>query len=153
MFRQVFAIAGATALLFTLSVIPAAAAPSDGNGNKEVIDEVFGPFPIGCGDVEVVFEFVVQLRELENGGNVFLNTFIVDNVYTNGEGETWVFRDRGADRGYLVDGDLQVAVTGRSGFGNIGRLIVLNPFTPDEEIIFQKGQPISPDAEACERLA
>ena len=153
MLRRVLAIVGAGVLSFSSWAIPAAAAPSDGNGNKEVVDEVFGPFPIGCGDVEVVVEFVAQFREPENGGNVFLNTYIVNSVYTNGDGETWVFTDRGADRGYLVDGELQIAVTGRSGFGNIGRLVVVNPFTPDEEIIFQKGQPIDPDAEACERLA
>ncbi len=152
MFRQALAILGVTALVFALSASPAVAAPNDGNGNKFVVDETFGPFPVGCGDVEVTIEFVAQFRERQKGRNVFLATFAVKAVYMNGAGETWVFQDRGADRGYLVDGELHIAITGRSGFGNIGRLVLKNP-GPGEEIIFQKGQPIVPDLEACERLA
>lgn len=130
-----------------------AAAPNDGNGNKFVVDETFGPFPIGCDDVQVTVDFEAQFMVREHGKNVEVATFNIELMYENGAGDSWVFRDRGADRLYFEDGVMYQAVTGRSGIGNIGRLVFVNPFTVDEEIVFQKGQEIDPDAEACARLA
>ncbi len=153
MFRQIMAILGAVLLSLIVFGGPAGATPSDGNGNKFIESFTFD-FPVDCGDsaLEVILDFTVQVRERENGGNVFLNTYIVDSTYSNDAGETWVFRDRGADRGYLVDGVLNISIIGRSGFGNIGHVIIIPQDDAPPEVIFQKGQPINPDAEACARL-
>lgn len=153
MFRGIFAIVGAVSLSLVVLAGPAAGTPNDGNGNKFVDSGVFGPFPVECedtGDVlELVIDFTVQVRERDNGGNVFVATYIVNEIYSNDAGETWVFIDRGVDRGYLVDGVLHIAVIGRSGFGNIGHLV----FLPDGgDVVFQKGQPVDPRSEACARL-
>lgn len=153
MLRGILAIIGAVSLLLVVFAGPAAGTPSDGNGNKFVESAVFGPFPVDCGDagddLELVVDFTVQIREPDNGGNVFLSTYIVNEIFSNNAGETWVFIDRGADRGYLVDGVLHIAVIGRSAFGNIGHLV----FVPEQgEIVFQKGQPVDTQAEACARL-
>jgi hypothetical protein len=142
----------AVLVLLVVSAAPASAAPSEGNsGKKLVVDEVFGPFDGPC-DLAVTVYFTAQFRAKENGKNLEVATYNVNVVYENASGDTWTFKDRGADRLYEVDGVEYLSVTGRSGIGNIGHLILENPFTPQEEIVWQRGQMIDPDAEACERL-
>lgn len=145
---------GLAVMALVVAMAPVAtAAPSDGNGHKFVFAGTFGPFEVGCGDVELTVDFVGQFMVKDEGKNVEVATFNIELIYENGAGDSWVFRDRGADRLYFEDGVMYQAVSGRSGIGNIGRLVFVNPFTPDEEVVFEKGQAINPDEEACARLS
>ncbi len=72
-------------------------------------------------------------------------------TYTNSAGETFVFHDVGPDHYYLENGDLIVAITGRStGSGVIGHVVV-NLTTGEVQLIAGKGFG-SVDALACEAL-
>ncbi len=139
-FMVLLAVVGVTALSFTTAV---GAIPNDGNGNKVVMPIEFGPFPVFCdsGDVLMVeAEGWVQERELKSERNVFLANFLLDSTFTNADGETWVFRDRGPDRVFLVDGVPFLAITGRAGGSGVIGHVVLNLATG--EVVLQAGNPI-----------
>jgi hypothetical protein len=135
---------------------PAYAAPSEGNSGKKVVfaGEDLG-IPIDCGGTGITLDvdFVVQLRFHENGKFGTIGTFNLELLYYNAAGDTYLFKDRGGDFTYFVDGVEYVAQAGRSSAGNIGRWVLESPFTPDEEIVFQAGQQIgSVDDLACGAL-
>ena len=139
---------------------PVSAAPADGNGNKSV--EVLvggGVLECGEGDLDVHVEGWEQGKEFNGEGNrnLGLTVFHLDVTYTNSEGDTWVWRDRGPDRVYFDGEFFFLAISGRAGANNIGHLVVnLDTF----EIVLQAGQtpfggePFegSPDDFACETL-
>ncbi len=71
-----------------------------------------------------------------------LTVFHFDLTYTNAQGNTWTWRDRGPDRLYFVSNEagepeLYIAITGRSGWNIIGH-VVLNLTT--SEIVLVAGQ-------------
>lgn len=134
------AVAGVAALSLTTA---AGAIPNDGNGNKTVIQLDFGPFPLTCdsGDVLMVEgEGWVQERDLKSQRNVFKANFLLNSTYTNDDGETWTFRDRGPDRVFIVDGVPFLAITGRAGGSGVIGHVVINLATGD--VILQAGNPI-----------
>lgn len=144
------------------------AVPADGNGNKIVFSDS-GSDMIDCdfdgsGDLTLYWEGWVQIKTFgpPKNPNVELNVFHFDSVYTNAQGETWTWRDRGPDRYFEVvndDGELELhmAISGRSGWNVIGHAII-NWATG--EFVFATGhQPFggdigvnTPDDFACEML-
>jgi hypothetical protein len=132
-----------------------ARAPADGNGNKLVfsIDETF---PVNCGGEELVGHavgwFQVKLFKGAGNRNVELDVFHLVQTFTNPAGETFVFRDVGPDHYYFDDeGNLIVAVTGRStGSGVIGH-VVINTTTGEVTLVAGK-EFGSAEALACEAL-
>ncbi len=100
--------------------------PSDGNGNKAVFEFDINT-PVTCSSGEVInrndFGWA-QYRVFgpPNNRNVLLGIFHDVITYTNADGDTFVWRDVGADRYYIDDGHLFVSITGRStASGNINR--------------------------------
>jgi hypothetical protein len=134
-------------VLFLMASAPAAlAAPADGNGNKEVDTFEFSDIPIFCDDIDEIADLTldvtgfIQFKEFDGKGtaNLELTVFHVDAVFSNSDGETWTWRDRGPDRTYLDgDGNLIVTITGRSGANNIGH-VVFNITTG--EVLLQAGR-------------
>lgn len=137
--RRLLTLISAVALLVTLLGAGASAAPSDGNGNKSVENiEEFG-IPIFCDGDDLqdlwldVEGFVQEKGFVETSPNEFLAVFHVTETWTNAEGDSWVWRDRGPDRGYVdQNGDFIVTITGRSGVNNIGH-VVINESTGEVE--------------------
>ena len=132
-----------------------ATTPSDGNGNKVVIpiDETF---PVDCGDEELLGSAVgwIQLRLFKGAGNrnLELDVFHTVLTYTNSAGETFTFRDVGPDHYYLDDdGNLIVAISGRSTGSNVIGHVVINLTTG--EVTHVAGKEFgSAEALACEAL-
>ena len=137
-----------SAVLLLLTSV-ASGVPADGNGNKIV--QYFEGFdiPIFCDaddvpDLTLDFAGWFQGREFRDNGNrnVQLTVFHFDLVYSNAQGETWTWRDRGPDRLYFVSNEtgepeLYIAITGRSGVNIIGH-VVLNLDT--NEFVLIAGQ-------------
>ena len=129
--------------------------PASGNGNKEVFT-ISGNTVITCPNGETLhrnFDGWLQVRTFGGPGNrnVELDVFHLVRTYTNSEGETYVFNDVGPDRYYLdEDGNLILEVSGRSGGGFIGHL-VLNLTTGEVEL--RVGREFGAPADlACEAL-
>lgn len=149
--RRVLVLVAVVAMMLA-AALPASATPGDGNGKKIVIDEVNGPFPLGCGDVTVTFHEGIQIRHKATGKNDVVSTFNVEFEFENGSGQTWVFKVRGADRVFEENGRMYLAIAGRSGLGNIGRLLV--DVTDGFDVLSESGHDAAdPFGEACERLA
>lgn len=149
----------------TLMGAPAAlAAPDDGEGNKfvDVVENV--GIPVDCdedGTADLWLDEIgfVQGRGFsEENRNVVLIVFHLDLTFTNADGDTWVWRDRGPDRAYVdEDGDFILAVNGRSGSNNIGRyLFNFSTFEVEQQAGRAPfgGEPFgqSPFDEACRQL-
>lgn len=149
----------------TLLMAPSAlAAPDDGRGNKfvDVVENV--DVPVDCdgdGTADLWLDEIgfVQGRGFpEENRNEFLAVFHLDLTFTDADGDSWVWRDRGPDRGYVDDGDFVITVNGRSGVNNIGHLRIN---TATGEIEVEAGRaPFggdlfleSPVDEACRSLA
>jgi hypothetical protein len=103
--------------------------PADGNGNKAVVpidvhEQVF------CSSGVVLRADVTGWVQLLTFGqprnrNVELDLFHLLITYTTSAGETFVFHDVGPDHYYLDNGELIVAVSGRStGSGVIGHVVI-----------------------------
>lgn len=129
--------------------------PASGNGNKEVFT-ISNNTVISCPNGETLhrnFDGWVQVRTFTGSGNpnVELDVWHLIRTYTNSEGETYVFNDVGPDRYYLdEDGNLILEVSGRSGGGFIGHL-VLNLTTGEVEL--RVGREFgSPGDLACDAL-
>lgn len=126
-------ITGAALGVLTAAALAAgsvSAIPDDGNGGKFVGDltETRG---IDCdGDMadDLLFGvtgwFQAQIIGSDDDRVVAVTVFHADNVFTNAAGKTLVFKDRGPDVVYVDDGNLLVAVTGRTQVGNIGRVVL-----------------------------
>lgn len=120
------------AMLVVAMASAVSAAPADGNGNKFVVEFEESDIPIFCDEDEVPDLWLdvsgwFQGKEFggKNNRNVELTVFHIDETYTNGDGDTWVWRDRGPDHLYFdKNGDLMIAVTGRSGVNNIGHVVI-----------------------------
>ncbi len=102
-----------------------------GNDNKFVfpIHEELSDVCTGGAEVNVVIDGWVQGRFFQqaNNKNVLLQVFHSTITFTNqATGETFVFRDVGPDHYSLdKDGNLVVAITGRStGSGVIGHVVI-----------------------------
>ena len=133
MLRRVLVLGGAAVLVGAMAA-PAAA----GSHHKTVIsvDDAysydcttleFGP--PGAGDVDAVVDGKIQaFAPKGKGGKTFeLTVFHLNVTFTNAEGDTWVWRDRGPDKLIDVDGDGEpdyVAITGRTGLNNIGHMVI-----------------------------
>lgn len=132
-------------------------APADGNGNKSVFTVDFTT-NVTCPGSGVVLsrhnEGWFQVRTFSGTGNrnVELDVFHIVLTFTNAAGETYVFRDVGPDHYYLnKDGDLIIAITGRStGSGVIGH-VVINLDT-GETLLVAGNEFGSARALACEAL-
>ena len=155
----------AIAAVFVVAVAPAAmSAPSDGSGRKEIVELDEVGIPIFCDEDEVPdlwldLEGWFQIRFFDGRSrSVELDVFHINGTYSNAAGDTWVWRDRGPDHYYLDgDGNLIVAITGRTGLNNIGHVV----FNLDsEEVLLQAGRTpfggelfeVDTDAYACETL-
>ncbi len=123
------------AVLILLVAPLALAAPKAGNGNKIVGYDSGYDIPIDCdfdgiGDLTLDYEgwFQGHVFDQTNNRNIELIVFHFDVTYTNAQGDTWTWRDRGPDRYYEVvnnDGvaELHWAVSGRSGWNIIGHAV------------------------------
>ena len=133
------------------------AAPKGGN-NSEVFEWDMS-WPVDCGGSELLAELSgwSKFREFKghHNRNISLEVFHLETVYTNDAGDTWVWRDRrragrtradqrdrGPDHYYVVNNELgepevHWAITGRSGWNNIGH-VVINLETG--ELILSAGQ-------------
>jgi hypothetical protein len=87
----------------------------------------------------------------ESGGNLALNVFHLVFTFTNEAGETFVFNDVGPDRVYMKNGELFIAITGRSTATGIIGHVVLNLTTG--ETVLKAGKAFLPlEEQACEAL-
>ncbi len=111
------------AIALLLAVVPASAAPDDGNGNQFVVvlDDVF---PVDCGAAGMIEVHVggwFKGREFQGGGNrnIDLIVFHLVLTYTNEDGATFRYIDVGPDHSYIdKDGNFVLTVTGRPGSTN-----------------------------------
>ncbi len=133
--------------MLVVALAPAAlAAPADGNGNKSVEPLEFFDIPIFCDETDEIPDLsldvtgFIQFKEFGGQGNpnLELAVFHIDAMFSNSDGESWTWRDRGPDRSYVDrDGDVILTITGRSGANNIGH-VVLNLTTG--EVLLQAGK-------------
>lgn len=137
--RRRLILVSAVTLLVTLLGLGAFAAPSDGNGKKSIENIEEFDIPIFCDaddeqDLWLDVEGFVQEKGFTgNSPNEFLAVFHITETWRNGDGDSWVWRDRGPDRGYVdQNGDFIVTITGRSGANNIGH-VVINESTGETE--------------------
>ena len=87
----------------------------------------------------------------ESGGNLALNIFHLVFTFTNEEGETFVFNDVGPDRVYVKNGEIFIAITGRSTATGIIGHVVQNLTTG--ETVLEAGKEFAPlEEQACEAL-
>jgi len=112
--------------------------PAAGNGNKLVFPFAFDLQADCNGEIlanKVVGWVQVRVFDQPKNRNIELDVFHSVATYTNSAGETFVFHDVGPDHYYLEDGNLIVAITGRStGSGVIGHVVV-NLSTGEVELI------------------
>ena len=133
-----------------------AQAPAPGNGNKLVfpVDEDLPSADCGGGEIlDGHLDGWVQVRSFgqPSNRNVELDIFHLVHTYTNSAGETFAFRDVGPDHYYIEDGNVIVAVTGRSsGSGVIGHVLI-NLTTGEVEFVAGK-EFGSVEALACQAL-
>ena len=117
----IWVVVAAIALL--LAVVPASAAPNDGNGNQfvVVVDETV---PVDCGaggTIEGHASGWFKGREFQGGGNrnIELTVFHLVLTYTNEDGATFRYIDVGPDHSYIDnDGNFVITITGRPGGSN-----------------------------------
>jgi len=108
------------------------AAPNSGNGNKLVFDWDI-PWVVDCGGPLLSAELTgwsqFKVFEQDHNRNISLEVFHLETVYTNEDGDIWVWRDRGPDHYYMVtneSGEPEVhwTITGRSGWNIIGHAVI-----------------------------
>lgn len=124
----------AASAVFVVALAPAAlAAPADGNGNKGVDQFEEFDIPIFCDDADEIPDLsldvagFIQFKEFDGEGNPNLDLALyhIDATFSNSDGESWTWRDRGPDRLYVDrNGDVIVTVTGRTGLNNIGHVVI-----------------------------
>ena len=125
-------------MMMTLALMPATlAAPSDGNGNKDVIDLDLS-FPITCDngtELDVHIGGWYQIMEFNGNGNKNIDhtTVHVEFTLTNAEGEAFSYLDVGTDRLSVdKDGNLVLQIIGRVsdvlglGFSVSGQAVLVN---------------------------
>jgi hypothetical protein len=87
----------------------------------------------------------------ESGGNLALTIFHIVVTFTNEAGETFVFNDVGPDRVYVKNGQLFIAITGRSTGSNVIGHVVQNLTTG--ETVLEAGKEFgSVEEQACKAL-
>lgn len=142
----------------------ASAAPSEGRGGHKTVEQFeFGPFPgplCESGETLMVegegWQQTFPSPTPEGNRNLEHAVFHIDVTYTNAAGDTWVWKDRGPDRIFLLDGVPHIAITGRSGFSGVIGQVVLDLVT--FEIVKVAGNPVGEggpaavDAAACDAL-
>ena len=110
-----------------------------GNGNKEVfiVDETFTT--VCPNEAVLTGHFGGWFQVMGGSGrNLELNVFHGVITFTNADGETFIFHDVGPDRVYVKDGNIFLAITGRStGSGVIGH-VVINRSTGDVVLVAGK---------------
>lgn len=110
---------GLSMILVVALAVPAMAAPSSGNGGKEVIaiDDSFGFDCPGGGSLTISASGWIQFKSFENGKrNLEKSVFHIRSEYVNQDGETFVWMDVGPDKLFVIDGVEHVSLTGRPGF-------------------------------------
>jgi hypothetical protein len=110
-----------------------------------------GPTNINCGTQTIVRNITgwVQVRTFDQpeNRNLELDVFHLAFTFTNSAGDEFVWHEVGPDRYYISEGNLFVAIVGRVGGQNIGRLVV-NLATGELE--FEAGKDVGfPAAQAC----
>ena len=164
--RNQVLVLGIGVLLLSFVAAPAGAAPNEGEtGNKSVSTvSIFDIGPIPCEDGELFLDIMgweqTKSFEGENNRNAFLTVFHTDLTFRNeATGESWTFRDRGPDKGYIdQDGNFVLTLSGRSsGSGVIGHTAVIEWDFANPEIhgnlIYQfPFEPFGLDALACDAL-
>ena len=113
----------------------ALAAPGQGNGGKLVFEWDLD-WPVFCdedGEPDLWADLTgwSQFKGFKGGGNrnLSLEVFHLETVYTNDDGDVWVWRDRGPDHYYIVTNDsgepeVHWTITGRSGWNVIGHVVI-----------------------------
>jgi hypothetical protein len=128
--------------------------PAAGNGNKLVFPFDFD-LQVDCnGEIlanKVVGWVQVRVFDQPKNRNVELNVFHSVATYTNSAGETFVFHDVGPDHYYLENGNLIVAITGRSTGSSVIGHVVVNLSTGEVELMAGSAFG-SVDALACAAL-
>lgn len=132
--------------------------PNDGSGDKQVIPINFAfQLDCGAGSLDVTVEGWLQVHFFgPDNRNLFVRNAHIVSTYTNAAGDTWVFRDVGADRLWVAsNGDLMIAMKGRVGFtvtgGAVIGQIVLN--LTQQQIVSVSGQSLpNADDMACDVL-
>jgi hypothetical protein len=129
--------------------------PASGSGNKQVFT-VNENSVITCPNGQTLNRqiegwFQVQILEGSGNRNVELYVHHLVRTYSNSQGDTYVFREVGPHRYYLdEEGNLIIALSGRSAAGVIGHLLV-NLTTGEVELI--AGQEFgAPGFVACDAL-
>jgi hypothetical protein len=112
-----------------------------GTDNKEVITVDDPPFTFECDGGAVLTGQLSGWFQLMGGqgGNLELNVFHLLFTFTNpATGQTFLFRDIGPDRVFERDGDLYIAITGRSTASGVIGHVVFNLTT--EEVVLVAGK-------------
>lgn len=125
-------------MMLTMALMPAAvAAPSDGNGNQDVIDLDLS-FPITCDngtELDLHLGGWIQFKEFNGESNKNIDHTIVhiEFTFTNSAGDTFSYLDVGTDRLSVdKDGNLVLQILGRVsdvlglGFSIIGQAVLVN---------------------------
>ncbi len=147
-----------------LAGVPASAAPREGEGDNKTVEQFeFGPFPgptCESGETLTVqgegWQQTFPSPTPEGNRNLEHTVFHSDLTFSNDAGDSWVFRDRGPDRIFLLDGVPHIAITGRSGGSGVIGQVVLDLVT--FEVVKVAGNPVGEggpgaiDAAACDAL-
>ena len=134
------------------------------NANKFVAEWDFS-FPFECSGGEILDYHAWgwgQFMPKKGAVNVEVAVFHFQHLYMNAAGDTFHYLDVGPDHAYMKDGQLYMAVTGRSAASgnldrteiNIGHLVFkLNEFWEPIEIVFVAGKNLGVvDDLACDAL-
>jgi hypothetical protein len=129
----------ALGMTLALGIAPAAAAPADGSGNKDIIELEFTvPGLVDCGGGDLLdfgIDGWVQFSEFSGNGNKNIDraTVHLELTYTNADGGTFSYLEVGVDKVSMDgDGNLVLAGTGRlsdtygTGASLNGRAVVIN---------------------------
>jgi hypothetical protein len=131
---------------------PAAFAPA-GTGSKQVFT-VDDSFTFGCPGGAVLNGRLGGFFQVMsgNGGNLELNVYHLVFTFSNpATGQSFAFHDVGPDRVYVKDGNLYIAITGRSSATGVIGHVVINLTTGDAELV--AGNEFGDLAElACQKL-
>lgn len=122
-------------------------------------------FPVECSGGEILEWHLWgwgQFMPKKSPNNVEVAVFHIHHLYTNSTGDTFHYLDVGPDHTYMKDGQLYVAITGRSAASgnlerteiNIGHVVMkLNEYWEPVEVIFAAGRNLGVlDDMACEAL-